>query len=376
MQILIADIEVFKYDWIFVCRQPDSDVYTVIHNDNYQLRSFFDYHASDIFGFFNGKHYDTWVILTMLLGGSVADVKRHSDFIINGGNGWEFPFIQYKRRPFAAFDLRDDIADKGLSLKAIEGNMGMSIVESSVPFDLDRALTASELQEVIKYCKYDVDATVELYKARKDYLDSKKIVAEMYGLPLSNAYRLTNAKLSALVLRASPVTRDDERDYVYPDNINIDIIPPSILAFFDRIHDKSIPDKELFKSSLDVSINGCPVTYAWGGVHGAIPNYIDQSTDDWVIKNKDVASLYPNSMLNFGYVSRSTDDPNAYRNIVATRLQAKKAGDKAKANALKLVVKIGVQYKKFFEPRQGCVIKNHANGERRHFKGRSRAKAH
>lgn len=269
MKIYIYDIEVFAYDWVVVFRNPESDHHVVIHNDNYHLREFISQHDI-VLGGFNNKHYDDWVILTMLLGGSNIDVKKHNDFIISGGNGWEFPFVQYRKKPFYSFDLRDDIADKGLSLKAIEGNLRLPIVESSVPFDIDRPLTKEELEEVIKYCKTDVDSTVALYNARKeDYIDAKILVAEMYNLPVEEALGLTNAKLSAKVLEASYTKRDDERDYVLPDNINPSYIPNIILDFFMQIRDKSIPDTKLFgdgKSSkgltLDVifrtSVGDCP----------------------------------------------------------------------------------------------------------------------
>ena len=89
---------------------------------------------------------------------------------------------------------------------------------------------------------------------------------------------------------------------------------------------------------LRTSGGECPVTYAWGGVHGAKPAYTAEATDKRLIVNYDVASLYPNSMINFGYCSRSMEDPDAYKKLVETRLAAKKAGDKDKASALKLVV--------------------------------------
>ena len=184
MRVYIYDIEVYKYDWIVVFRNPEAeDNHIVIHNNNYQLREFLA--QSDIvIGGFNNKHYDNWIVLTMLNGGDNERVKAHNDYIIGGGNGWEYPFIRGQARPFKSFDLRDDIADKGLSLKAVEGNLYLPIVESSVPFDIDRPLTAEELDEVVRYCKTDVDATVRLYQERAEYLTSKKIVGDMYGVPV------------------------------------------------------------------------------------------------------------------------------------------------------------------------------------------------
>ena len=346
----IYDIEVFAYDWIVVFRNPDAENnHIVIHNDNYHLRSFLD-QPDIVIGGFNNKHYDNWIVLTMILGGSNIEVKRHNDFIIEGGDPWAFPFIARQRLPVRSFDLRDDIADPGISLKAIEGNLKLPIVESSVPFDIDRPLTPEELDEVIRYCKNDVDATVRLYNERKEnYIDAKALIAEMYDVPVEEAVGLTNAKLCARILGAKPQHLDDERDYVIPDNIDTELIPKIVLDFFLQIRDKSIPDAKLFGAgkgskglTLDLWIETgggrCPVTYAWGGVHGAKPCVIVEETEDRVIINQDVASLYPNSMLNFGYCSRAMEDPEAYRKLVERRLAYKHSGDKLRSNALKLPI--------------------------------------
>ena len=351
MTTYIYDIEVFSDDWIVVFRDPEAeDNHIVIHNDNHRLRAFLD-REDIVLGGYNNRGYDDWVVLTMLLGGSNVEVKRHNDFIIKGrNNGWEFPFVQYKKRPFASFDLKSDLP-KDLSLKAIEGNLYLPIVESSVDFDINRKLTPEELEEVIRYCKNDVDATVDLYNIRKeDYIDAKALVGEMYDVPYSKAIAPTNAGLSAIVLDAEYEERHDERDYVIPDNIDVDSIPKIVLDFFLQIRDKNIPDAKLFGTGkqgsrgmtldvwLETSAGRCPVTYAWGGVHGAKPCTIVEETANRVIKNKDVGSLYPNSMINFGYCSRGMKDRSAYEKLVKKRLEYKKAGDKKRANALKLVV--------------------------------------
>ena len=170
MRVYIWDFEVTAFDWLVVIRAADAKRHTVIHNDNFRLREWIQNHGEDVIGSFNGKGYDDWIAMTIIEGGDPETVKRCNDWIIREHkNGWEFPFIQYKKRPFRSFDLRDDLP-KGLSLKAIEGNMYLPIVESSVPFDIDRPLTKSELDEMIYYCKKDVDATVALYERRKEYI--------------------------------------------------------------------------------------------------------------------------------------------------------------------------------------------------------------
>lgn len=339
MNIYIYDIEVFSDDWIIVFRNPEAENnHIVIHNNTAQLRAFLE-QPDIIIGGFNSKFYDDYILLTILNGGSNVEVKRCNDWIIGGNEPWTFPFLQFQKKPFKSFDLKDDIADPGISLKAIEGNLKLPIVESSVPFDIDRKLTPAELEETIRYCKYDVDSTVLLYKERKEnYIDAKALISDMYGLDKSEGIGLTNAKLCARILGAKPKNFNDERDYIIPDNIDIDLIPKIVLDFFMQIRDKSIPDAKLFGAgkgskgmTLDIifktSYSECPVTFAWGGVHGAKPCVIVEETEDRVLINQDVASLYPNSMLNFGYCSRAMEDPEAYRKLVERRLYYKhKAG--------------------------------------------------
>lgn len=355
MIVFIYDIEVYKDNWFVGFKRPEPGANSIIiHNDIARLRAFLT-QPDIILGGFNNKHYDDYVVKTMINGGTNYHVKKHNDHIIQGGEPWGYsPFdyndMVFKRLPCPTFDLRDDIADKGISLKAIEGNLKRNIVECKVPFDLDRPLTEDEITEVIAYLNEDLDGTIALYHERKeDYLDAKAMVGEMYGVPVEEALGLTNAKLSARVLGAKLVKRSDERDYVIPDNIDVNLIPKVVLDFFMQIRDKSIPDTKLFgagkgkkgmtlKLWFRTSYGSCPVTYAWGGVHGAKPCVTVQETEDRVIINQDVGSLYPNSMINFGYCSRSMKDPEAYVKLVKKRLGYKKAGDKLRANALKLVV--------------------------------------
>jgi hypothetical protein len=230
-----------------------------------------------VLGGYNNKHFDDWILMTMLNGGSNIEVKKHNDFIIKEKrNAWEYPFIQYQKKPFKSFDLKDDLP-QDLSLKAIEGNLKLPIVESSISFDIDRKLTPEELEEVIRYCKYDVDSTVRLYGERKDYIDSKITVATLKNLDISEAMGLTNAKLGATYLEAKGnAPTNDERDYKLPPNLKTERIPREILDFFAQLQDKSIPDEVLFKKKLNILINGVEYVYGFGGVHASPRNYIKE----------------------------------------------------------------------------------------------------
>lgn len=60
--------------------------------------------------------------------------------------------------------------------------------------------------------------------------------------------------------------------------------------------------------------------FAWGGLHGAISNYIEKGK----FLNIDVASYYPALMIEYGYGSRNMSNPEKYREIRDRRLELKK----------------------------------------------------
>lgn len=277
MQIHVFDIEVFAYDWIVVFLDISTGEYTVIHNDNVAVRAYMSA-PERIFCGFNNKHYDNFVVKAICCGASPELVKQINDFIIvEDRSGWEHWFLRQNKFWFDSFDLMDD-TQTGTSLKHIEAHTFVDIEETEVDFSLDRPLTPKELQKTIKYCKWDVWNTAKHLSRRKGYLDTKLNVGRSIGLSDQKSLYCTNALLTAKALKAEKIERSDERDYQYPNNLDKSMIPTDVLGFFDCIHDRSIPDKEYFSSSLVFKIGECEVKVGFGGIHAAIPNYIGGDT--------------------------------------------------------------------------------------------------
>lgn len=333
--IYIYDFEVFHSDWLVVFKEVKSGAYTVIHNDNEALQYFIN--NTDIYVGFNSKHYDSFIMKAVLQGCTPEEIKEVNDFIINGGRGWDCPILEGNKFYFNDIDIRDDM-QQGLSLKAIEGHLGLDIEETQVDFNIKRPLTIEELELTIKYCKFDVDATEQIYRLRKDYLETKMNLGRMVGIAPEKAMAMTNAKLTARLLQASKRTWTDEREYQYPGNLKWEYIPQEIKEFFDKVHDMRIPDDVLFTSKMTTRLGECECTIAYGGLHGAIPNYVGETTNSTNITNVDVSSYYPSLMINNDYLSRNIPSKKIFEDIYHRRLEAKKNGDKKTANALKLVV--------------------------------------
>lgn len=360
MRLIAYDVECFSNDWLVVFKDIETGKYTCVHNDNDELK---DCISEDyIYIGFNSKHYDQFIIKAIFCGFTPQEVKQVNDFIIGGGQGWECPMLQDFFFRFNNVDIKDDM-QMGLSLKAIEGHLGLSVEESTVPFDIDRPLTEEELKETEKYCMHDVDTTEKLVELRKDYLKNKANIGKLAGIDDVRAMGMTNAKLTAALLKASPQKHDDEREYVYPDNLRREFIPQEVFDFFDRMQDPEVSDKDLFSSKLEISIGECPVTLGYGGIHGAIPNFFwnEEEDPDNTIKNKDVGSYYPHLCTINGYTSRNIPSPKIYEEVLETRMQAKAAGDTAKANALKLVCNTTYgamlnKYNDLFDPLMGRSV--------------------
>ena len=336
MRWFTYDTEVFAHDWIVVFKSKHG-VYSVFHNDNDGVRDFVN-DEDNIFCGFNTKGYDQYIIKAICGGLSPEEVKQVNDWIIGGEQGWECPLLNGVYFRFNNVDIMDDM-QMGLSLKAFEGHLGeLSIEESDVDFNLDRHLTQEELKLTVQYCMHDVDATEKLTSLRKDYLNNKIYLGGLKGIEPTKALAMTNAKLTAAYLDARKhKVFDDEREYVYPTNLRREYIPQEVFDFFDRLYDKSIPDEVLFKSKLNITVGECPVTLGFGGIHGAIPFYQEEEENGRLIRNYDVASYYPHLMVYYGYASRNIPNPQIYADMLETRMKAKKSGDKATANALKLV---------------------------------------
>ena len=170
MRWFTYDTEVFAHDWIAVFKDKKTGERAVFHNDNEGVRQFL---ADDgIKCGFNTKGYDQYIIKAICAGLSPEEVKVVNDWIIGGGQGWQCPYLDRVYYRIDNVDIMDDM-QVGLSLKAIEGHLGLPIEETEVDFDLDRPLTSEERTRTIKYCRADVDATEMITDLRKDYLQNK-----------------------------------------------------------------------------------------------------------------------------------------------------------------------------------------------------------
>ncbi|QIK57795.1 hypothetical protein G7059_08055 [Erysipelothrix sp. HDW6A] len=358
--VTFYDVEVFKHGWSIVFKNQRGQYKTFIskHTDvsvGLKVKEWLTRNNIWLCGF-NSKHYDDHILHAITLGFSNEEIKELNDFIINDRQqAWlwyKFPKGEYKC--FDSFDSRDDLM-LSLSLKAIEGNLGMKILESSVPFDIDRPLTDKEWEENIEYNKFDVDATERVFMERQDYLQTKIMLGEMSGIDERNALSMTNAKLVAAYLvgrYAKPLTWSDETVYSRPQNI--EVVNDEVNDFFSEV------DPE-YKSYRNVLIGDIEHRIAWGGLHGALPNFHMTLDDDSIIINADGLQFYPSMMNEYEFLSRAVKSPELFEQSCNDRVYYKSIGDTAKQKPLKLVnnTTYGAsknQYNALYDPRMANSV--------------------
>ena len=304
--MIFYDFEVFRYDWLVVLIDLNARKETVIINDPDKLKRFYEEHKGVIWAGYNSRNYDQYILKAILCG---FDPKPVNDWIIAEDKpGYRYSSL-FREYPLINYDV---MPNPPISLKALEAFMGHSIKETSVPFDIDRPLTEAELAETVKYCRHDVEQTVEVWLRRKeDEFDAQMSLVKAFHLPISDIGR-TKAQLSAKILGAVQREHNDEFEIEFPPSLRIEKYT-EVLNWYKN------PLNRDYSKTLELDVAGVPHVFAWGGLHGAIPKYHGEG---WFV-NVDVASYYPSLMLVYKWLSRNVHDPSKYAEIYHTRLKLK-----------------------------------------------------
>lgn len=304
------DFEVFARDWLVVIINPIDKTETVIVNDKQKLEEYFNAHNKNIWIGYNNRRYDQFILKAILLD---MDPKDVSDWIIVKNNpGWQYSslFSQIKMINF------DTMLRMDTGLKTLEAFMGNNIKETSVPFDIDRKLTPEEIAETVKYCRHDVEQTIEVFLTRKAEFDAAMGLVKIFNLPLEYMGK-TGAQRVAKILGGRGLTFDDEFDFPIVDTLRL----TKYRACRDWYRQ---PENHDYRKKQEVLIAGVKHTLAWGGLHGAIPKYYGEG----IYLMADVTAYYPSLQLRYKFGYRNMANPENFEKIHNENLRYKAIGDK------------------------------------------------
>jgi DNA polymerase len=312
------DFECFPKLWTVTIINPITKEKTVIVNDRNKLLEHYRSHKKEIYVGFNNRQYDDWMFKAILC--NFDPWKMNEWLIQKGRKGWEFSNL-LKKVELNTFDCM--IGFNGL--KTLEAFSGMSIQETTIPFDYDGEFTPQMIDEVLFYNEHDVLATIKVFMERKSEFDSYMGLIKLFDLPLSYLGK-SKAQLSAIILGAKHTKHNDEFDISLPPTMRIEKYT-KVVNYFKNDWD--------YDTGLETDIAGVPHVYGTGGIHGAIPNYFGEGE----FLHVDVNSYYPSLMLRYPEycMSRSGASVEKFQEIKDNRIVFKKQKD-PRANALKIVL--------------------------------------
>lgn len=337
-KLIFCDFEVFANSihpvtnqpyWMVVFIEYDSKKKFTIKNDTEKLRWFYSHYKDHIFVGYNIRGYDQWVMKGAILGQDTGHITKQ--IIEHDKKGYHVVKNNYSV-PLNIYD----VATGFHGLKQLEAFMGSKIKESDVPFDLDRPLTLEEEIEVEEYCTHDVEQTILVFDKLKNKFDAQVGLLDMFDLDVSLISK-TSAQLTAEILEAKKVDNmNDEFEFIYPDTYKIEKYT-QVKEFFDSVKNGTFVatsfEKGKPKIEMTTLIAGTETTYALGGLHAAIPNFIYEGK----IYSLDVASLYPALILEYGLMSRACESDEKFRYIRDERIVLKRAKNPLQ-EALKLAI--------------------------------------
>lgn len=334
--MIFLDFEVFKYDWAVVFIDVMNQKEKVIVNDRQELIDYYKANKQRIFVGFNINHYDQYIFKGIILGMNPTDINKH--IIVDKEPGWNYSEA-FRNVYINIYDVFTGFN----GLKTLEAFMGHSIVETSVDFNTDRKLTESEIEEVIDYCRYDVQETIEIFMRRQDEFQTTMDLITEFNLPIYNISR-SNAQLSAIVLEATRQLRRDEFKLDIPAELKLDK--------YDHVRRWYLnPVNHNYDRELIVDIMGVPHIFKWGGLHGAKANYIRSGKFVLV----DVSSYYPSMMIQYNYHSRNIARRELFEDMYNERFRLKAEGN-PKEEIFKLVLNttygcMGYKFNNLYDPR-------------------------
>lgn len=319
--MLFFDYEVFKEDWLVVILDMKKKKEHIIINDPEELTKFHEENRDEIWVGYNNNHYDQYIHKAILSG---FDPKRVNDYIIEKGNpGWKFSTL-FRKIKMINYDVMK-FGDGGL--KSLEGFMGNDIKESTIPFDIDRKLTQKEIEETIKYCRHDVQQTVEVFLERKSEFEASRQLIKIFDLPVTS-YSRTKAQLVSEILGGMG-KKFNENEFEFP------IVPAveKYLKKYRHVYDwYKNPENHDYTKKLETMIAGVPHIFAWGGLHGAK----EKSTEHGWLLNIDVEAYYPSTQMEYNFGYRNMGKPENFEKIHMQNINLKKEGRKVERLPFKI----------------------------------------
>lgn len=316
---------------------------------------------------FNGIKFDAPILAAVAGGRPLAEVKRMANTIIEENKPAWMSYRDFKLEPLEIdhIDLIEVAPGVMINLKLYAARMGLKSI-CDLPFAHDAHLDADQRKMVKEYCMNgDLVATASLFKSLQGALELREQMSQVYLIDLrskSDAQVAETVLSKVLGIRGAvdmPTgVRYTAPPFIQPRN-------PIVVEMEERA------ERFVFKMNPG---NGAielppfleqPIVIGKGryqmGIGGLHSQHDRQqhwiANDRLEISDFDVASFYPNIILNAGLVPRGLGHAfiEQYRKILDERLEAKRTKNKIKDGAMKIMLngtfgKLGSMFSKLYAP--------------------------
>lgn len=361
------DIECYKNYFCIGIKNFDTKVITFyeISEEKNELEQIYQY-MMNFKGFlitFNGLHYDEPVLNHLILNYNkykylnsidiCLDLKYFSDKIINDDyDDTDVKKAKWYKKKYISIDLfaywsKMLRISKKISLKSLGIQLGYPTVQE-LPYKPDSILKLEDLPK-LRYYNYTHDLGIleMLLNAKEDEVKLRANIVSEYNIdcwsmdaPKIASEALLNDYCKVTGLKAFEVRKQRfEKGDMYLSQVLEDFNPKFKLPIFQNLFEEILNSRGSFSKELLVNINNTSIrlTYGIGGLHSINENEQYVTNTDTQVVTSDVASLYPNLIINYLCI-RYPEVLNQYLQVKTERLVAKKNKDKGKDAFLKLIL--------------------------------------
>ena len=314
---------------------------------------------------FNSKTYDMPMIEAALRGWNNAMLKNLSDRIIKE-KAYDV-LCEYDLWINKSYDHIDiiNVAIGKDSLKMYGARINTVFLQD-LPYDPAVRLNYDQMDVVKEYCANDIGITKDLYDYLKNEIDLRVSINKEYDIDVRSrsdaqiAEELIAKKIDCNYTKGG---KSQNYDFYYtpPDYIKYDSTELNdLLNRFKAVNFKGRAGDKIINDEVpsEITINNSIYSLGIGGIHSTESKRAIVIKDDELLIDIDVVSYYPSIILNNNYAPAHLDKEEFlkfYRQIYNERIEAKKRGDKVKANVYKIILngsfgKFGNRYSRLFSP--------------------------
>jgi len=237
----------------------------------------------------------------------------------------------------------------GVSLKQSSINLQWWRVQD-LPYEYTHRIKDDEVKIVVDYNLNDVLISASLYKALDKELELRRQLSKEYKINLLSASdsRMANLMLEDIYTKESGLQIEElshlrtERTLVWLRECvgkNISFKTKKLRDLKRKIDNTVVVAENNFAFKEKISFGNCKYEIGVGGLHSVDESGKFFTDEDYIIRDADVASYYPNIIILNNITPKHLDNKfvEILNKITQERVQAKKT-DKTKADGLKITI--------------------------------------